>query len=85
MTYIAYHTYYNKTEYNRCGDSGQNLAQMAFAWVYSRKEVTSVLIGASKPEQMLNNIGMLQNTLFTEEELCKIDTIIHYNKKTDFS
>ncbi len=54
---------------------GQTLAQMALAWVYQRKEVTSVLIGASKPEQILDNIGMLKNTSFTKEELALIDAI----------
>lgn len=54
---------------------GQTLAQMALAWVYSRKGVTSVLIGASKPEQILENIKMLQNTSFDSEELEEIDKI----------
>ena len=56
-------------------ERGQTLAQMALAWVYSRKAVTSVLIGASKPEQILDNIGMLNNTEFTSEELALIDEI----------
>ncbi len=54
---------------------GQSLAQMALAWVYHHPEVTSVLIGASKPEQILDNIGMLHNTSFTREELDLIDEI----------
>ena len=56
-------------------ERGQSLAQMALAWVYSRKAVTSVLIGASKPEQILDNVGMLKNTSFTDEELKLIDEI----------
>jgi len=52
---------------------GQTLAQMSLAWVYQRKEVTSVLIGASNPSQILDNIGMLKNTEFDEETLRKID------------
>ena len=56
-------------------ERGQSLAQMALAWVYSRKAVTSVLIGASKPEQILDNVGMLNNTAFTDEELKLIDEI----------
>ncbi len=52
---------------------GQSLAQMALAWVYHREEVTSVLIGASKPEQIVENIGMLSNTSFTADELEAID------------
>ena len=54
---------------------GQTLAQMALAWVYSRKAVTSVLIGASKPEQILDNVGMLKNTQFSDDELKRIDSI----------
>ncbi len=57
-------------------ERGQSLAQMALAWVYSREEVTSVLIGASKPEQIKDNIGMLRNTHFTAEELATIDEIV---------
>lgn len=56
-------------------DRGQTLAQMALAWVYNNKAVTSVLIGASKPEQILDNIGMLKNTEFSDEELKLIDEI----------
>lgn len=54
-------------------ERGQSLAQMALAWVYSHEEVTSVLVGASKPEQILDNIGMIKNTSFTKEELDAID------------
>lgn len=55
---------------------GQSLAQMSLAWVYSHKNVTSVLVGASKPEQILDNIGMLKNTEFAKEELDLIDEIV---------
>lgn len=55
---------------------GQSLAQMSLAWVYSHKNVTSVLVGASKPEQILDNIDMLKNTEFTKEELDLIDEIV---------
>ena len=54
---------------------GQTLAQMALAWVYSQNGVTSVLIGASKPEQILENIKMLENSEFTKDELDAIDKI----------
>ena len=54
---------------------GQTLAQMALSWVYSHVEVSSVLIGASKPEQILENIKMLENTAFDSEELNLIDEI----------
>ena len=55
---------------------GQTLAQMALAWVYEKSPVTSVLIGASKPEQILENLKMLDNTAFTAEELAAIDSIV---------
>lgn len=54
---------------------GQTLAQMALAWVYAHPAVTSVLIGASKPEQILENLKMLNNTTFTKDELAAIDAI----------
>ncbi len=54
---------------------GQSLAQMALAWVLRDGQVTSVLIGASRPSQILDNIGALTNTDFTEEELRQIDFI----------
>ena len=54
---------------------GQTLAQMALAWLYNREEITSVLIGASKPEQIVENIAMIENMSFTDEELKQIDSI----------
>lgn len=54
---------------------GQSLAQMALAWVYSREGITSVLIGASKPEQILENLKMTENLHFTEQELQEIDAV----------
>ena len=54
-------------------ERGQTLAEMALAWVLKDDAVTSVLIGASKPEQILDNIKALENTSFTEEELKRID------------
>ena len=54
---------------------GQTLAQMALSWVYSREGVTGVLIGASKPEQIKENLQMTQNTNFSKEELMAIDEI----------
>lgn len=54
---------------------GQSLAQMALSWVYSREGITSVLIGASKPEQITENLKMTHNLHFTEEELKEIDRI----------
>ena len=54
---------------------GQTLAQMALSWVYSKEGVTGVLIGASKPEQIKENLQMTQNTHFSKEELMAIDEI----------
>ncbi len=52
---------------------GQSLAEMALSWVLKDGIVTSVLIGASKPSQILENMKALQNTHFTEDELKQID------------
>ena len=54
---------------------GQTLAEMALAWILRDGVVTSVLIGASKPSQILDNIGALKNTSFSAEELTEIDSI----------
>ena len=54
---------------------GQSLAEMALSWVLRGGVVTSVLVGASRPEQVLDNIRAVENTTFTEEELKKIDEI----------
>ena len=56
-------------------DRGESLAQMALAWVLRREEVTSVLVGASKPSQILDNLGAMSSAPFTEEELLAIDEI----------
>jgi L-glyceraldehyde 3-phosphate reductase len=54
---------------------GQTLAEMALAWILRDDVVTSVLIGASRPSQILDNIRAVSNTSFTEEELKEIDRI----------
>lgn len=54
-------------------ERGQTLAEMALAWVLKDGAVTSVLIGASKPSQILDNLKALENTSFTAEELARID------------
>lgn len=54
---------------------GQTLAEMALAWVLRGKAVTSVLVGASSPAQILDNLGALRNTAFTAEELAAIDRL----------
>lgn len=53
----------------------QTLAQMALSWILRDGSVCSVLIGASKPSQILENISVAENTSFTEEELKQIDEI----------
>ena len=58
----------------------QSLAQMALAWVLKDGIVTSVLIGASKAEQVLDNIEAINNTEFSDEELKKIDKIVKDNE-----
>lgn len=54
---------------------GQTLAQMALSWVLKDDEVCSVLIGASTPEQIRENVGILNQPAFTTEELKLIDDI----------
>lgn len=54
---------------------GETLAQMALKWVVKDDDVTSVLIGASKPQQILENLKVMQAADFTEEELKLIDEI----------
>ena len=51
----------------------QTLAEMALAWILRDGKVTSVLIGASKPQQILDNIAALNNTTFTADELEAIE------------
>ena len=54
---------------------GQTLAEMALSWVLHDGIVTSVLIGASKPQQVLENVKAIENLEFTEDELRKIEEI----------
>lgn len=54
---------------------GESLAQMALKWVLKDGDVTSVLIGASKPEQILENLKVLDSAPFSAEELKKIDEL----------
>ncbi len=54
----------------------QSLAQMALAWILRDPRVTSVLIGASKPEQLIDSLRSLQNTSFAPEELSDIELIL---------
>lgn len=56
-------------------ERGQSLAQMALSWILKDNGVCSVLIGASRPEQILENICIVENTAFTEEEIRRIEEI----------
>lgn len=49
---------------------------MALAWNLRRKEVTSVLIGASKIEQIVDNVNVIKNLEFSEEELNRIENVL---------
>ncbi len=57
-------------------DRGQTLAEMALAWNLREPEIASVLIGASRPEQLLDNVKALDNLSFSREELQRIDDIL---------
>ena len=56
-------------------ERGQKLSQMALAWVLRDEVVTSALIGASRPEQVVENVAALDSAPFTQEELERIDSI----------
>lgn len=57
-------------------ERGQSLAQMALAWILRDGDITSVLIGASRAAQIVDNVGMLGNTQFSQEERRQIDQIL---------
>ena len=54
---------------------GQTLAEMALAWLLRDDVITSVLIGVSRPAQVMDNVKALENISFTAEELAEIDRI----------
>jgi L-glyceraldehyde 3-phosphate reductase len=56
-------------------ERGQSLAQMALAWVLRQPQVTTVLIGASRVEQLDENVRVLENLDFSQEELARIDEL----------
>lgn len=60
-------------------ERGQKLAHMALSWLLRDERVTSVLIGSSKPEQILDSIQALKNITFSNEELQTINTILNHN------
>lgn len=59
---------------------GQSLAQMALAWLLKDKRVTSVLVGASSSDQLLDSLKCLQHTNFSKEELLLIEKILESGK-----
>lgn len=54
---------------------GQSLAEMSLAWLLHDPAVTTVLVGASRPAQLLDDIAALDNTDFTDDELARIDAL----------
>lgn len=54
---------------------GQSLAQMAISWLLNKQEVTSVLVGASRSEQILDSLKAVDNTSFTTQEIDYIDEL----------
>ncbi len=58
------------------GKRNQSLAQMALAWVLKDPRVTSVILGASKPQQVTDAIDAIKNYSFSKKELKKIEKIL---------
>ena len=54
----------------------QSLAQMAISWILKDARITSVLIGASKIDQIIDSVKAIKNTVFTRHEIIAIDTIL---------
>lgn len=55
----------------------QTLAQLSLSWVLRDERITSTIIGASRPEQIIENLKALQNTAFSTDELTQIDAILN--------
>ena len=55
---------------------GQKLSQMALAWLLKNEAVTTVLIGASRPSQIVENVKAIENLSFTAEELAEIESVL---------
>jgi L-glyceraldehyde 3-phosphate reductase len=74
---IAPHILEKVRQLNRIAESrGQSLAQMALAWVLKDPRITSVIIGASRPEQVLDSVRCLARPGFASEELDAIDRVL---------
>ena len=63
---------------NIAQNRGQKLSQMALSWILRDERITSVIIGASRPEQIIDNVQAIQDTTFSLDELKAIDAIIGY-------
>lgn len=57
-------------------ERGQKLSQMAISWILQQPAATTVLVGASSPNQLIENVKAIQNTNFTTDELTKINRIL---------
>jgi L-glyceraldehyde 3-phosphate reductase len=57
-------------------ERGQSLSQMAVAWLLHNKAVTSVLVGVSKVEQLVDNVKSLKNSTFQDSEIKKIKSVL---------
>lgn len=64
---------------------GQTLAEMALAWNLREPELACVLVGASRPEQLLDNVKALNHLDFTADELAEIDNILNDQNAIDWS
>lgn len=61
-------------------ERGQTMAQLALAWVLRSGRITSALIGASRVEQIIENVGTINNLIFSDDELDEIDKILNNEK-----
>jgi L-glyceraldehyde 3-phosphate reductase len=59
------------------GRRGQSLAQMAVAWLLKDERITTVLVGVSRKQQLLDNIGALNNLIFSDGELKEIEGVLN--------
>jgi L-glyceraldehyde 3-phosphate reductase len=61
-------------------ERGQKLSQLAVSWILRNGKITSVLVGASSPHQILENVQAVQNTNFTQDEIDRIEEILKPNE-----
>ncbi len=65
-----------KALYSLAEERGQSLSDMAISWLLRDRRVTSVLVGVSSAEQLVANVGALENLTFTDEELTRIENVL---------